>query len=61
MGKITISLTDKTEKNLRDYINSNYPEQSFGKLSEIVETSVKQYLEKQKDGVGSNQVFYSDT
>jgi hypothetical protein len=59
-GKITISLTYKTEKNLRNYIAVNYPEQSLGKLSEVVETSVKEYLEKQKDGLGSNQVFYSD-
>ena len=58
MGKITISLTDKTEKKLRDYVASKYPDQQFGKLSEIVETSVKEYLEKQKDGLSSNQVFY---
>ncbi len=58
MGKITISLADKTEKKLRNYVASKYPEHPFGKLSEVVETSVKEYLEKQKDGIGSNQVFY---
>lgn len=57
MGKITISLSDETEKKLRSYLTSKYKEQPFGKLSEIVETSVKEYLEKQKGGI-SNQVFY---
>ena len=58
MGKITISLTDETEKKLRSYVTSKYPEKSFGKLSEVVEISVKEYLEKQKEGLSSNQVFY---
>ena len=58
MGRITISLTDETEKKLRSYVTSKYPKQTFGKLSEVVETSVKEYLEKQKDGISSNQVFY---
>ena len=58
MGKITISLTDETERNLRDYVTSKHPKQSVDKLSEVVETSVKEYLEKQKSGIGSNQVFY---
>ena len=58
MGKITISLTDETEKNLRTYIESKYPKQSMSRLSEVVEISLKEYLEKQKDGIGSNQVFY---
>jgi hypothetical protein len=57
MGKITISLRDETEKKLRSYLTSKYKEQTFGKLSAIVETSVKEYLEKQKGGI-SNQVFY---
>lgn len=58
MGKITISLTDETEKKLRSYVTSKYPEQKVGQLSEVIETSVKEYLEKQKDGISSNQVFY---
>jgi hypothetical protein len=58
MGKITISLTDETEKKLRAYVASKYPEHTFGELSEIVETSIKEYLEKQKESISSNQVFY---
>ncbi len=57
MGKITVSLTDETEKQLRTYLASKYPKQKLDKISEVVEISLKEYLEKQKDGV-SNQVFY---
>jgi|WetSurMetagenome_2_1015567.scaffolds.fasta_scaffold533769_2 hypothetical protein len=57
MGKITVSLTDETEKQLHSYLSSKYPKQKLDKLSEIVEISVKEYLEKQKEGV-NNQVFY---
>lgn len=58
MGKITVNLTDETEKKLRSFITSKYPEHARGKLSKFVETSIKEYLEKQKDGLSSNQVFY---
>ena len=57
MGKIIISLTDETEKKLRSYLASKYPKKKLNQLSEVVEISLKEYLEKQKDGV-SNQVFY---
>ena len=58
MGTIIINLTGETEKNLRDYATSKFSEFSVDKLSEIVEISVKEYLEKQKDHIDSNQVFY---
>ena len=58
MGKITVSLSNETEKKLRSFVASRYPEKQLGKLSEVVEASVLDYLEKQKDGLGSNQVFY---
>jgi hypothetical protein len=48
MGKITITLTAETEKKLRSFVTQKYPEQPLDKLSEVVETSVKEYLEKQK-------------
>jgi hypothetical protein len=57
MGKLTVSLTDETEKQLDSYLSSKYPKQKLDKLSEVIEISVKEYLEKQKEGV-SNQVFY---
>jgi hypothetical protein len=59
MGKINITLTDETEKSLRAYVASKYPKQQFGKLSEVVEISVREYLEKQKDEpVSGTQTFY---
>jgi len=45
MAKITITLTDKTEKQLRSYVTSKYPEKPFGKLSGVVEEALKQYLQ----------------
>jgi hypothetical protein len=58
MGRIIINLTGETEKKLRDYVTSKYQEQTVDKLSEIVEISVKEYLEKQNSHISSNQVFY---
>jgi hypothetical protein len=56
MGKITVALTDETEKKLRSFVAKNAP----CKLDEIVEDSVKEYLEKQdNEHIGSNEVFYS--
>ena len=59
MGKITVTLSDETEKKLRAFITQKYTKQSLGNLDEVVETSVKDYLEKQKnEHIGSNQTFY---
>ncbi len=59
MGKITITLTNETEKKLRSFVTKKYAKESVGKLDEVVETSVKEYLEKQKnEHIGSNQTFY---
>lgn len=46
MAKITITLSDETEKKLRSYVTSKYPEKPFGKLSEVVEEALIEYLEK---------------
>jgi hypothetical protein len=59
MGKITITLTAETEKKLCSFVAKKYPEQPNDKLSEVVETSVKEYLEKQEnEHIGSSQTFY---
>ena len=56
MGKITVTLTDETEKELRSFVTKK----TQCKFDEVVETSVKEYLEKQKnEHIGSNQTFYS--
>ena len=56
MGKITVALTDETEKELRSFITKK-PQCT---LNEVIEASVKEYLEKQdNEHIGSNEVFYS--
>jgi len=45
--KLTVSLTLKTEKQLRSYVTSKYPEKPFGKLSEVVEKALTEYLSKE--------------
>lgn len=44
--KITLMLSDETDKKLRAYIVKRYPEQPFGKLSEVVEAAITEYLNK---------------
>jgi hypothetical protein len=56
MGKITVTLTDETEKELCSFIATR----SMCKLDTVVETAVKEYLEREENGhIGSNEVFYS--
>ncbi len=56
MGKITVTLTDETEKKLRSFV----AKKSNCKLDEVVEISIEEYLEKQKnEHIGTNQTFYS--
>jgi hypothetical protein len=56
MGKITVTLTGETEKELRAFV-AKKPQ---CKLDEVVEASVKEYLEREENGhIGSNEVFYS--
>jgi len=44
MGKITISLSDDVEKRLREHVTKTYPEKPFGKLSQVVEEALKEWL-----------------
>jgi hypothetical protein len=46
MPKLTIMLTDETNKKLRDYVSKTYPQKTFGKISQVIEEALKQYLEK---------------
>ena len=41
MGKITVSLSDDTERRLREYVTSHYPLKPFGKLGDVVEKALK--------------------
>jgi Arc/MetJ-type ribon-helix-helix transcriptional regulator len=56
MGKITVALTDETEKKLRSFV----AKKPRCILDDVIEASVKEYLEKQDyEHIGSNEVFYS--
>lgn len=44
MGRINILISDETENKIRDYIAKKYPRQTFGKISEISETAIIEYL-----------------
>jgi hypothetical protein len=56
MGKITVTLTTITEKELRAYIANR----SDCTLDNVVEESIKEYIEKKNnEHIGSNEVFYS--
>jgi hypothetical protein len=55
MGKITVMLSDETEKNLRAFVSQKYSKQS---LDEVVEASVKDYLEKQSNIGSTFKTFY---
>jgi len=46
MVKIVLDLDDKLNEQLRFYINRKYPLKSYGKLKEVIEQALKQFLEK---------------
>jgi len=48
MGKITVTLNDAVEKKLRQFVTTKYPEKPYGKLSEVVEESLKRFLKEEK-------------
>lgn len=48
MGKITVTLSDEIEKKLRYFVTTKYPEKPYGKLSEVVEESIKRFLKEEK-------------
>lgn len=42
---MTITLTDPTEKTLREYIAKKYPTEIYGKIGEVFDDAVKEYLQ----------------
>jgi len=46
MGKITVEISDEVERKVRRYIAQYFWENPKGKLSEIVETALKEWLSK---------------
>jgi Arc/MetJ-type ribon-helix-helix transcriptional regulator len=48
MGKITVTLSDEVEKKLRHFVTAKYPEKPYGKLSEVVEESLRRFLKEEE-------------
>jgi hypothetical protein len=44
MPKLTIILTEETNRNLREYVAKKYPLESYGKISQVIEEALKQHL-----------------
>ena len=44
MPKLTILISEETNNNLRDYVAKKYPREPYGKLSEITEEAIKEFL-----------------
>lgn len=45
MAKITVMVADPVEKELRDYVAQKYPQNTYGKLGEVVTKAVQYYLD----------------
>ena len=56
MGKITVTLTSITEKELRTFVEGK----ADCTIDDVVEASIREYIEKKNnEHIGSNEVFYS--
>ena len=44
--KLTISLMPQTEHALRVYVSKTYPIETFGKLSQVVDQALTEFLKK---------------
>ncbi len=48
MPKLNIILDEDLNKRVRKYLFETYPDSQYGKLKEVVEAALKEYLEKRK-------------
>jgi hypothetical protein len=46
MGKLVVIIDDKLEERLRRYIASKYPTETYGKIKQIIEQALTEYLQK---------------
>jgi len=46
MPKLTIILTDETNRKLREHVAKNYPQESYGKISWVIEEALKEYMQR---------------
>jgi len=59
MGKLTIILTPETEKEMRNYIARKYPTEIYGKISEVIETALKGYLQNHQWQITHSELVFS--
>lgn len=48
MPKVTLIMDDELNKRTRKYINDTFPDSPYGRLKEVIEDALKEYLEKRK-------------
>jgi len=46
MPKVTLIMDDKLNKRVRKYISDTFPDSPYGRLKEVIESAVLEYLEK---------------
>ena len=46
MGKVTFSIEDQVEEDLRQYVADNFPQDTYGQLSRITNEAIKFWLIK---------------
>jgi len=51
MGKLTVIIDDSLERELRNYIAHKYPERPYGKLTQVIEEALRDFLKKSKGKV----------
>jgi len=55
LGKLTVSISDELEKRLRSYITRKFADgKLYGKLSEVVEQALKEWLERNESLTGGS-------
>lgn len=45
LGRLTIILDDELEKRLRGYIARNYAEETYGKISQVINEALRRFLD----------------
>lgn len=48
MPKITIELEDSLNRRVRKYIYENFPDSPYGKLKDVVEMALREFLDNRK-------------
>jgi hypothetical protein len=49
MGKLVIIINDELEERLRRYIARKYPTETYGKIKQVIEEALTEYLQKMQE------------